>query len=210
MIFTTLARRLARAGVAVLRFDFRGSGDSSGAFVEMTLATECADALAAYRHLLTCGMDRSRIGILGLSMGAVPASYVAGRERLRSLCLWAPLAHPTLIRDKMLTRRMKRELAAHGKTYHNGYWIGRLFINSLSRFEPLSYAAGFGGHALVVHSKDDGTLPLEYGLDYFRALHQAARSCEMIILNEGNHTFTTRWAEETVLKATTDFFAETL
>jgi len=46
-IFVKLARELAAAGLHVLRFDFRGSGESEGRFEDMTLDSEISDARAA-------------------------------------------------------------------------------------------------------------------------------------------------------------------
>jgi len=65
-LFVTTARALAAAGFSALRFDFMGSGDSSGEFCDMSPNTEIADLKA----VLTWARRRyPHIGVLGLSMG---------------------------------------------------------------------------------------------------------------------------------------------
>ena len=54
-LFVLMARAFASAGIAALRFDFRGSGQSEGFFSDMTLTRELEDALAAIKLLEEIG-----------------------------------------------------------------------------------------------------------------------------------------------------------
>jgi len=77
-LFVQVARALADAGFAALRFDFYGSGDSDGDFEEFTLDTELADACAGFDWLSTqSGIDPNRIGVVGLSLGGAIAALLA-------------------------------------------------------------------------------------------------------------------------------------
>src|SRR5689334_8479689 len=69
-LYVRLAEKLSQAGIAVLRFDFRGCGDSEGAFGDITIETQVQDALAAAEFLLTHpSVDPNRFGIFGSSLG---------------------------------------------------------------------------------------------------------------------------------------------
>src|SRR6202789_1742476 len=46
-----ISRTRAEHGIASLRFDFRGSGDSAGDFEDMTIRSEVADSLEAIKFL---------------------------------------------------------------------------------------------------------------------------------------------------------------
>lgn len=71
-----VADRLTANGFAVLRFNFRGVGESEGAFDWGSGETD--DAEAAVEELsLTEGVDASRIGIAGYSFGASVALQAA-------------------------------------------------------------------------------------------------------------------------------------
>jgi pimeloyl-ACP methyl ester carboxylesterase len=65
-LFVTAARAFAKKGINILRFDFIGSGDSSGGFNEMSPNTEIADLL----FILRWARQRfQRIGLIGMSLG---------------------------------------------------------------------------------------------------------------------------------------------
>lgn len=89
-LFVVTARALAARGIDALRFDFMGSGDSSGDFTAMTPNTEIADLHAVIAWARRRGYRR--IGVLGLSLGgAVSICTVAGRPagEIAALCTWS-------------------------------------------------------------------------------------------------------------------------
>jgi hypothetical protein len=76
--FAVLADHLARHGVAVLRYDDRGVGRSTGAFSTATSADFAADARAAVRLLLTRPeVKPNGIGLIGHSEGGIVAQIAA-------------------------------------------------------------------------------------------------------------------------------------
>jgi pimeloyl-ACP methyl ester carboxylesterase len=92
-LFGRGARVLAARGVASLRIDFRGSGESGGKFEDMTVDSEIKDALAALDFLAARqDVDSRSLSIVGMSLGGAVATAVAGRttHRLSSVVLWNP------------------------------------------------------------------------------------------------------------------------
>jgi fermentation-respiration switch protein FrsA (DUF1100 family) len=78
--FLLLADTLTRKGIAVLRYDKRGIGHSTGNLDAATTMDLAADAEAALAFLKARKeIDGSRIGLLGHSEGAIIAPYLAGR-----------------------------------------------------------------------------------------------------------------------------------
>lgn len=90
-LFISLARRLASDGLNVLRFDFMGSGDSSGDFFDMTPNTEIADLLSVWQWARKRGYKE--IGLLGFSYGAavtVCAAHQIGEDScLKTVVTWS-------------------------------------------------------------------------------------------------------------------------
>lgn len=76
--FWIIADHLTRRGIAVLRYDSRGVGGSSGAPFQFTLSDVAEDALAAIRYLKTRNdINPAQIGLCGQSQGAIVAPLAA-------------------------------------------------------------------------------------------------------------------------------------
>ena len=81
VIVASLARSLSDAGIAALRFHFRGVDMSEGSFDGGV--GEIDDATAAMEYLsLSENVDASRVGIAGYSFGAAVALAAASRSNL--------------------------------------------------------------------------------------------------------------------------------
>lgn len=79
--FLVLADHLTRRGIAVLRYDDRGVGKSTGDFAAATTPDFASDALAAVSYLKTRPeIDPERIGLLGHSEGAIVVPIDANRS----------------------------------------------------------------------------------------------------------------------------------
>jgi exosortase A-associated hydrolase 2 len=87
-----LASMLTAAGIHVLRFDYFGTGDSSGESVEADLKGWEEDIATAIEELKdTTGV--ARVSLIGLRVGAALAARVAAKRRkeIDALVLWDPV-----------------------------------------------------------------------------------------------------------------------
>ena len=73
-----LAKGLAEAGIASIRFDFDGHGKSDGRKQDMTIEKELSDARAVWDYVQSLPYVNG-VGLLGHSQGGVVASMAAGR-----------------------------------------------------------------------------------------------------------------------------------
>jgi uncharacterized protein len=92
-VFRLLAERLAFSGVATLRFDWYGTGDSAGEDADADLAGWKCDLLIAHRQLDALVLSGRPIVWLGLRLGASVAAMTARDpiERLGKVILWSPV-----------------------------------------------------------------------------------------------------------------------
>ena len=91
------AKIMAEQGIATLIFDFRGHGSSEGALD----GRQAEDAIDAWNTLKQFPeVDKSRIGLIGHSLGAMSAIIAAGE--VDSPKMLVALACPPIIDEKML------------------------------------------------------------------------------------------------------------
>jgi pimeloyl-ACP methyl ester carboxylesterase len=95
-IFRSLANTLTARGIAVLRYDDRGVGESGGDFESAGLSDLVSDVEAAVLYLRgRPDIDANRIALVGHSEGGIIAPIVAAEdERLAAIVLMAGVATP--------------------------------------------------------------------------------------------------------------------
>lgn len=78
--FLVLADHLTKNGIAVLRYDDRGTGKSTGDFSKATTPILATDVESAISYLLTRKeIDKKKIGLIGHSEGGIIAPMVAAK-----------------------------------------------------------------------------------------------------------------------------------
>jgi len=88
-----LANRLAFHGIPVLRFDYSGTGNSSGYDVDPDRVTSWTSDICEARSALTRITGCEQVGLLGVRIGATLAAKVAQDTSLPCLVLWGPVAN---------------------------------------------------------------------------------------------------------------------
>ena len=212
-LFVKASRAFAAAGIASLRFDFRGSGESDGDFEEMTVSGEVSDALAALDWLARRRVvDRHRLGILGLSLGGMVTALVLSRtERFRSAALWSAAAR--IPWTEVLTPAQVRRWRRRGYLNLDGMNLGWTFLEDLGRHDPLAAIARSSVPVLVVHGAEDRVLPVTQAREFEQALRQRpadAGDVEVFIVPGADHTYSRRDWEGAVIARTVDWFRRTL
>lgn len=138
-------------GLNCLVFDYRGYGDSEG---KPTEAGTYLDARAAFDWLtLVKGTAAERIILCGRSLGGAIAAHLATEVRPAALALEG-------------TFTSYADIAAH----FYPYMPVRLFARF--RYDTLASVKQVHCPVLVVHSKDDRVVPLEFGMRLFDAAHE--------------------------------------
>lgn len=111
--FLVLSDYLTRRGIAVLRYDDRGIGKSTGDFSKATTLDFVSDALAAVDYLMTRKeIDKNKIGLAGHSEGGLIAPMASNRKEEISFIVL--MAGPGLRGDKILLRQQELIARAEG------------------------------------------------------------------------------------------------
>ena len=115
-ILVELARTLSAAGIAVLRFDYRGCGDSEGEFASFSVPDWTVDIRCA-ADWLNGRYPGLKTGILGLRLGATLAMTARGGEPAFDFAvLWEPVVKGRDHLDHELRRKLMKEMMTFGKS----------------------------------------------------------------------------------------------
>ena len=111
--FLVLADYLTRRGIAVLRYDDRGIGKSTGDFGAATSEDFAGDALAAWEALRArTDIDPRRIGLLGHSEGGLIAPMLAARTP--GIAFVVMLAGPGVTGEQIMLNQAALIMKANG------------------------------------------------------------------------------------------------
>ncbi|MCP5103060.1 MAG: alpha/beta fold hydrolase [bacterium] len=207
-IFQRNSRILAENGIASLRVDFRGSGDSDGDYSMMSFSTQISDALAAIRFVSTDSelkhrVDTKRIALLGWSQGGLVASVAASKDkRVDSVALWAPVSHPPIVYEGLLTteglRRglglLDRESGQIFQLYINNVYInwdvllGKPFFDDLYNVSPLAAIRKYKKPLMVVAASEDTIIWPQPGMSNVYLTYHEGKE-KLVNVEGSDHTF---------------------
>jgi pimeloyl-ACP methyl ester carboxylesterase len=123
--FHVIADYLSRRGIAVLRYDDRGVGSSTGSITEATSADFAQDALAAVSLLAQdARVDRGRIGLLGHSEGALVAPIAVNESD--AIAFVVLLAAPGVPLAELLALQSEHVARAEGRDEETVQKLGAL------------------------------------------------------------------------------------
>lgn len=144
-ILVETARALCREGIAVLRFDYRGCGDSHGAFRDFGVEDWCGDVRLA-ASCLSRRVPGVPFGIVGLRLGC-PLALAASDPMPRFAVLWEPVTDGRIYIEQELRRKLVREMVTFGK--------GRASREALRRTLAEGGEVDLDGYALSGRLHDD-------------------------------------------------------
>ena len=162
------------------RFDFLGSGESDGNFVDMTFQDELSCARVILEECLKME-NCTEIYVLGHSMGGAIASELAKLypDVIKKMVLWAPAFN---LPDALhyLTGQVER-----AETYdHGGYEISDDFVEDILKRDFYQELDTYQNDLLVIHGTKDTTVPYEISNKYMKLFHKGTK---FVSIEDGNH-----------------------
>jgi len=168
--FRQLSDAFSKKGIHVLRFDYRGTGDSAGNLEDVTPDQWMEDISMAIQELKDVA-GISKVGILGLRMGGLLAAKVAaGRSDLSRLILWDTVVEGKAYADELLAEISKGQATQGtsnfvddcGTMHFNGFAISRPFQEQLFKLNIIDDALPTVGRIFNVSSHESSSFA---GLD---------------------------------------------
>lgn len=197
-LFVGQTRKLAEAGIASLRVDFFGCGNSDGEHADVTVWTELSDAQRIFEYAAQQpDTDPARMGLLGYSFGGRIAALLTEIEpRIQALVAWSPAIDP---------RTGAAFAAAPEPVIFGGVAISKAFIRSVDETNPVEAISRFTRPTLVIHGDADETVNMGSG-----ALFAEKTGGQLILVSGGNHSYEQPDGREMLYTNTTRHFVEYL
>jgi len=167
-----VSKTLAAEGIAVLRFDFTGLGESEGEFADTTFSSNVADLVAA-AEFMERELEAPKI-LIGHSLGG--AAVIHAAAQISSAVAVATLAAPSST-DHLIgvIRSNATEIESTGEAEvqigGRSFRIRKEFLDDLSVVNMRDAVSGLGRPLLVCHSPADRTV----GIDNANEIFMAAR-----------------------------------
>jgi hypothetical protein len=216
-MYATEAAALAEAGIASLRLDFRGFGQSAGDTGHHTVDRQNEDAANGLAALVaTAGVDASRIGVLGFSFGGGAAIQLAASnpDVVRSLVTWSSVGDYDVDFLHSMGQATFDRAAIEGIVGLDLGWrtiaLKDTFFASLSEHDILADLARYPGPFLSITGSQD------YYAMYSGPMRDAAggEDAQALVIEGADHIYQvfdpTASSVEQVISVTTARFAETL
>ncbi len=185
-----VGRFLAERGIAVLRFDFTGLGQSCGEFEDTGFSTNVDDVVAAAAFL------RERFGpaqiMIGHSLGGAAVLAAAGRvPDVRAVVTIAAPSRPAGLRRLVdpVTERIREEGSAEILVAGRPFVIGTRFLEDMDRFTLDEILGELRVPLLVLHSPVDETVPIDAALEIYAA---ARHPKSFVSLDDADHLLSRR------------------
>lgn len=172
--FKRLQRRLRNNGIASFAYDAPGTGGSEGDRLSETLDTRLADAqksLEIFRERVRL----SKLGALGMSMGADAAIRLTDSENIAALTLLSPAAYPDELRENPLHLGFTQQIRRH--TYD---WSEESTFSVLEEYK---------GPSMVVYGSQDRIIPEDVQDKYREILDAGNPQNEFVVLDQATHNF---------------------
>lgn len=138
--FTKIAESLAESGIASVRVDFAGCGDSKADFKEFNLKNNMSDVNACLEYVLSNKpVDKENIGVFGYSMGGALTVLLTENEDnpYKAMALLAPAVN----KDEAFFSDIDNQLKeAKEKGYYSLDWFGKELHVGADYYEGLKAA----------------------------------------------------------------------
>ncbi len=204
--FVQIARALCNIGFIVLRFDFRGSGDSDGDFEDMTVPGEVSDAEKAITFLSELPeVDDKLVGVIGLSMGGRVASILASKDnRVRFVVLYSAALAPLQrsFKDGLKSETVEKLEKGEAVSLNDGWYMKKPFFDTIDDTVPHDVMGKIEAPVLIVHGDSDRIVPLEGATKGYEIIKVLNDKNELYIVKGGDHVFTTREHTQEVIEKT--------
>jgi len=187
--YIALGERISKEGMGMLRFDFRGIGESEGGEEDHTISKKIVDLSSAIDFARSYPGLGGRIGLVGSSLGGFLSLNKASTDKeIKAVVIWATPLHMDDLRSK--ERNEDTPLPPEP------------FFEDLPKHRLLPLLPKVS-HCLVIHGEKDELVPVDQALEIFLNLNVPK---ELHIIGGADHRLTDPLHRHRAIELTVDWF----
>jgi dipeptidyl aminopeptidase/acylaminoacyl peptidase len=191
--YIALGERMSGRGMAMLRFDFRGIGESEGQENDNTVTKKLSDLSAAIDFIKTYPGFGNRIGLIGSSLGGFLSLMKASmNEQIAAVVVWATPLHL----DDLGSKKQEEDYPLPPEAFFEDLPKHRLL--------PLLPKVS---NCLVIHGEEDELVPMDQALGIFYNLGVPK---EIHVIGGADHRLTDPVHRQRAIELSVDWFKKYL
>ncbi|MFT5397578.1 MAG: putative OsmC-like protein/pimeloyl-ACP methyl ester carboxylesterase [Gammaproteobacteria bacterium] len=182
---TRISRALAAQGIAVLRFDFTGLGNSDGDFSNSNFSSNIEDLLYAAKELEK--QFQAPELIIGHSLGGAAALAVA--TRLPSIKAVVTIASPATAHHltdlfSAQSNQIKTQGVASLRLGNRDFTVKKQFLDDIDQYQSTDQIKNLDAALLVLHSPADAIVSIDEATKIFQS---AKHPKSFVSLDQADH-----------------------
>ena len=191
--YIALGEQLAQNGIAMLRFDFRGIGESEGKWEDDTVSRRIADLRSAIDFVGSDRRFRQGVGLLGSSLGGYVTLIVAAPDKeIEASVIWATPFHLDGLELKQDVEGMPP--------------LGKAFFKDLPKHR-LPLLLRKVSKCMVIHGEADELVPVDQAWEIFRGLGSPK---EIHVIESADHRLTQPGHRQRAMDLSAEWFRKFL
>ena len=171
--YIALGERLSEEGMAMLRFDCRGCGESEGRIEDDTVSRRISDLGSAIEFVRFHPSLGDRMGLIGSSLGGYVSLIRASMEKgIKAIVIWSTPFHL----DGLRSKKQEKDYSLPGEAFFKDLPKHRLgpLLDQIS-------------HCLVIHGDEDELVPIDQAWEIFQGLNGLK---EIHVIEGADHVLT--------------------
>jgi alpha/beta superfamily hydrolase len=191
--YVAMGETLSQKGIAMLRFDFRGIGESEGKWEDDTVSRRITDLRSAIDFVGSYVGLRNRIGLLGSSLGGYVTLIMASlKNEVRASVIWATPFHLDGLESKQGSEGVPP--------------LGKAFFKDLPNHRLLPLLPKVV-NCMVIHGEADELVPVDQAWEIFHGLGSPK---EIHVIEAADHRLTHSSHRQRAMGLSTEWFRKFL
>jgi uncharacterized protein len=203
-----LSENLNNKGIATLRIDFYGHGESDGKFEDITVSEGVDDIISAIKFLKTEGYNK--IGLMGSSFGGICSILAASQsQNIFVLALKSPVSDFVQVQKNEFSEKEILDWKLNGKRVYcpkRNLNLNYTFYEDCEKLDVYKDAKKIKIQTLIVHGNKDEIVPIQQSIELVKSIETS----KLFVIKDADHRYSDKQSFDAVIRIISDFIEENI